>query len=88
MTTVAGKTDLVRMQLVLGEDVAVRDTLQVRVTTASGAAIVDGSVVVTELGEHGWPVVLLDRRLVPPGRLTVRVVSPHRVESQFTLDLK
>ncbi len=86
--SIAGPTDVVRLQLVLGEDVAVGDSLRVRVTTSSGEIVADGAQTVHETGEHGWPVIVLDRRAIGNGRFSIHVGTRSGLESEFALDLK
>jgi hypothetical protein len=86
-TTVPADARLLRCQLVLGEDVPLGASLQVRIEDAADRVLLDESRVVQERNERDWPVLTLDREALPHGSLHLSVRTPGGLESVFELEL-
>jgi hypothetical protein len=78
---------VLRLHLVLAEEVAVGARLDIRIVDAGGGVVWEGSETVRERDEWDWPVLTFDLRSLPRGAVKLHVRPPAGPESVFDLGL-
>jgi hypothetical protein len=78
---------LLRLELVLGEEVPLGGVLGLRLEDAGGRAVLARDYPVTDRNERDWPVLTLERAALPEGTLRLTVTAPSGASYAFELDL-
>jgi hypothetical protein len=78
---------ILRLHLILPEDVEPGQRLRLRLADSNGRVIFERDQTVTERDDREWPVLTLDRAALPAGSFRLHVGTPSGQDAIFDLNL-